>query len=189
MGLSNNPNLCCTVFLIIMVPTGAVLLYFHLRPTSNFFPTLRNFHAEDPFNVTTPAEAQRWPTNGHGLAITIQNALDSNYYSYFDTAVSDWNSGKPDVLNLTTSVAAQPDSNCSAIEGIIKVCNGNYGATGWYGINYVAVTNGYIVASTALMNDYYLSKSSSDRKQYTMCHEIGHGTRTFEESNLLIFWH
>jgi hypothetical protein len=57
----------------------------------------------------------------------------------------------------------------------MKVCNGNYGDTRWRGINQVLMTNGYIVSSSAKMNEYYLYESNDDQKQYTMCHEMGHG--------------
>ena len=129
----------------------------------------------DPY--TGQNNTQAWPNKGKGLELTVVNALSEDWYPYFTTAIEEWDSGTPDALTLTTEVG-QVDSNCSAIEGVLKVCNGNYGETDWKGINKVlmdTVTN-YIVASTALMNEFYLpSSASDDEKQYTMCHEIGHG--------------
>jgi hypothetical protein len=43
------------------------------------------------------------------------------------------------------------------------------------GINHVLIRNDVIIASSAKMNDYYLSGNNRAQKQYTMCHEIGHG--------------
>jgi hypothetical protein len=43
------------------------------------------------------------------------------------------------------------------------------------GINQVLIRNNLIFASSAKMNDYYLSGNNKAQKQYTMCHEIGHG--------------
>ena len=59
----------------------------------------------------------------------------------------------------------------------MKVCNGDYGDTGWRGINELILTDkNQIVSSVAKMNEYYLTSSTSALdKQYTMCHEIGHG--------------
>jgi hypothetical protein len=134
-----------------------------------------NFPNEDPFNGTNPANADHWQTAHHGLAIEIVNALDSSWYPFFDLAVKEWDNGNPDALTLTTSVMS-PDSACSAITGKIKVCNGNYGDTKWRGINKILLSGGYIIASTARMNEYYMNGADVDQKQYTMCHEIGHGT-------------
>ena len=163
--------------IIIAVAATAGILYWKLKPSqvNSFWPGLAQFIAESPFNATTPAEADRWPNTGHGLAMTLQNALESKYDSYFNLAVQQWNNGTPDCLTLSTTMASAPDANCTPVDGIIKVCNGNYGATGWYGINYVLTNGKWITASQAEMNDYYLDKASKDRIQYTMCHEIGHG--------------
>lgn len=133
-----------------------------------------NFPNEDPFNGTNPANADRWQTAHHGLTMEIVNALNSSWYPFFDLAVKEWDNGNPDALTLTTSVMS-PDSACSAITGKIKVCNGNYGDTKWRGINKILLSGGYIIASTARMNEYYLNGADVDQKQYTMCHEIGHG--------------
>jgi hypothetical protein len=43
------------------------------------------------------------------------------------------------------------------------------------GINQVLIRNDVIFASSAKMNDYYLADNNRAQKQYTMCHEIGHG--------------
>ena len=137
-----------------------------------------NANAVDPFsNVTlNPKTASHWPESGHGLTLQILNALDDPWYSYFYKAVQEWNDGTPDALTLST-VTVTPDSTCSPVTGKLKVCNGNYGNTQWLGINEILVdrrTN-TIYASSAKMNEYYLQSASTDQKQYTMCHEMGHG--------------
>jgi hypothetical protein len=39
----------------------------------------------------------------------------------------------------------------------------------------VLIRNDIIFASSAKMNDFYLPDNNKAQKQYTMCHEIGHG--------------
>lgn len=118
-----------------------------------------------------------WPSNGKGgLELELVNALDDRWDAFFQKAVADWDNGDPDALTLDTSTS-DVDPSCKAIDGKMKVCNGDYTATGWRGINEL-VYNGsnQIISSVAKMNEYYLDdKSSEDEKQYTMCHEIGHG--------------
>jgi hypothetical protein len=110
-----------------------------------------------------------------GLNLEILNALSSDWQDYYTAAISDWESGSPDALTLTTTVIT-PESACDAVDGVMKVCNGDYGDTGWRGINEF-LTNGLsrIVSSSAKMNEFYLASSDSDERRYTMCHEVGHG--------------
>lgn len=108
------------------------------------------FH-EDPFNATGPEDAPRWKNSGGGLTLELVNALDSRWDQFFTQSVSDWENGDPDILTLSTSSDAV-DSSCKAIEGKMKVCNGNYGDTGWKGINEVIIQNGVrILSSVAKM--------------------------------------
>lgn len=136
-------------------------------------PTLQQ---GDPFLGKSTAELSRWNNGGKGgLGLEVINALDSTWNSEFQLAVNDWDYGSPDALTLTTSQAAAPDTACTQVSGKLKVCNGNYGNTQWLGINEVITSNGVIVSSAARMNDFYLNGAIESQRQYTMCHEIGHG--------------
>lgn len=126
---------------------------------------------------TTPEEADRWANTGSGLQLAILNALETKWYSYLNTALDDWQNaskfGMPEVLSLSPSVIPY-EKDCWPVDGKVKVCNGDYGVTGWEGINAAIVQDKTIVSSAARMNEYYLSRSTAERKQYTMCHELGH---------------
>ena len=54
---------------------------------------------------------------------------------------------------------------------------GNFGETGWLGINEVlkSVPQNIIQSSVAKMNEHYLLNADYDERLYTMCHELGHG--------------
>jgi hypothetical protein len=110
-----------------------------------------------------------------GLRLELLNALSDDWQVYFSQAVSDWESGTPDALTLSTTRIAF-DSDCGPVDGKLKVCNGNYGKTAWSGINTKIYTaGGDIIWSTVKMNDFVLVNSGTVWKQYTMCHEVGHG--------------
>lgn len=116
-----------------------------------------------------------WPSNrGHGLDMTLINALTEQWHPYFDLAVTNWDNGTPDSLTLT-SIVSRPDPDCSPMQGMIKVCNGNYGNTEWKGINEIMVKNNLIISSVAKINDYYSKVYSDGESRYLLCHEIGHG--------------
>jgi hypothetical protein len=57
-------------------------------------------------------------------------------------------------------------------------CVGNYGETGWLGINEVLKSVQYdvIESSVAKMNEYYLNNADYDERLYTMCHEVSVST-------------
>lgn len=116
-----------------------------------------------------------WKNKGQGLELLLLNALDETWQDEFVAAVADWNESPSLVL---TTESATVESACSQKDDVMKVCNGNYGETGWLGINELLSTKpegGEIVSSVAKMNEYYLRNADNDERQYTMCHEIGHG--------------
>jgi hypothetical protein len=132
-----------------------------------------NSNVEDPF---LGSEVPRWENKGgNGLELTMVNALEDKWQVVFALAIADWDFGNPDALTLNTE-QIDHDVDCESVDGKVKVCNGDYGATKWRGIN-IAVVNsksGYMEASSAKMNEYYLSKGGDAVMQYTMCHEVGH---------------
>lgn len=192
---------CRTLFILLFLTAAitGITVYFvsdteHLKDLQAKIPDIPKFPnfadllgREDPWDGVN--ETYSWPNNGTGLRLTILNALDDEWHPYFYKAVEQWDDGDPDGLTLQTEMRTSPDFNCTTERGYLKVCNGNYGATGWTGINKVVTggSTGSIMSSAARMNDYYFpsststdttatqSNNQSDAKQYTMCHEIGHG--------------
>lgn len=115
-----------------------------------------------------------WPTDGTGgLNLEVLNALDDTWQKEFTQALSDWENGTPDALTLTIT-QGEVDYECSQVDGLMKVCNGNFGDTGWLGINEILTStrDGLIQSSVAKMNEYYLRNAEYDERRYTMCHEV-----------------
>lgn len=124
----------------------------------DYIPNWEEFFHEDPFNATTPEDANRWRgTRGTGgLELELVNALDADWHPFFEIAVAEWDAGNPDTLTLSVSNGT-PDPDCAPIRGKMRVCNGNYGDTRWKGINVVSLINEEIIESSAKMNEYYLA--------------------------------
>ena len=115
-----------------------------------------------------------WDVPGHqGLTLEILNACEDKWTPYFDDRVAAWDNGMPDALTLTTSRVSY-DFDCSPVDGKVKVCNGNYGATDWEGITMTYLVNDFIQNAVSRMNDYFLDNENDASKYYTMCHELGH---------------
>ena len=172
---------CCfkIIFPIAIVVIVLLLLYFTLgglpfipKGTVPFLDDLVN-----PFDDVGPEDAPKWDfaRDGH-LRLTVLNALEPKWDLQFNRSIQEWENGSPDVLTLDVRrVRVEPD--CYPETGRLKVCNGDYGETDWYGINSLLLVNeGTVIRSSAAqLNDWLLDPSSAARKQYTMCHEIGHG--------------
>jgi len=126
--------------------------------------------------------------SGEPLRLKIANALTSDWDEYFTMAIEDWEGaarvdGDADVLSLQTE-RLEADPACTPIEGVMKVCNNDYGATGWEGINECLIMGDFIISSVAKMNEYYLhpdkfmgllqgsTATIQDKRRYTMCHEV-----------------
>ena len=108
--------------------------------------------------------------NDGGLHLMLLNALDDTWQDEFYDAVTDWTDST--ALDLDTE-RVEVDHNCTRIEGVMVVCNANFGETGWVGINENELLDNVIYSSVAKMNEYYLRNAEYAHRRYTMCHEIG----------------
>lgn len=175
--LCHNKKRLCIISVVAVIAVCMFLWFagiFQSTFAKHLPEGLRGFVDEDPFD----GEVYQWNdayVSGTGLSLTIVDALEEKYHTYFEISVNDWNMGNPDVLNLRTSTTF-PDSDCNdPSAGTIKVCNGDYGDTGWKGQNSVLLRDNKIYASVSLMNDYYLDRSTPEDRLHIMCHELGHG--------------
>lgn len=188
----NNSSMCgslisiisCVVFIAIIAALALALgLYFGYfteddieSATGIDVPSLPPFFFNDPFEGVPPESTAKWSNSGSGgLALSIINHCQDQWDGEFSEAVQDWDNGNPDALTLSTQ-KMDYDADCSFQDGIMKVCNKDYGETGWKGLNeYMVDGSNTIVNSRAKMNEYYLNGASSEERLYVMCHEIGHG--------------
>ena len=140
------------------------------------------FFREDPWqgNTTVTMWNEKYIKRDRGgLQLTVVNSLSADWQNEFETAVADWS--ESDSLTLSVEVlpvddAWDNDRKCARQTGKLVVCNGNFGETGWVGINLNEVqTTGRIISSVAQMNEYYLRNANFYHRRFTMCHEIGHG--------------
>jgi len=133
---------------------------------------------QDPFVGDNSTNVWRGHTSGSGgLSLQLLNALDESWQAEYVEAFDDWNNWcDVKVLSLTNE-DVEVDNKCTHVDGVMKVCNGNYGDTGWLGINEIIKTQGrgIIQSSIAKMNEHYLLNADFDERLYTMCHELGHG--------------
>ena len=161
---------------VVLILAAVVGLIFAFSGSSGVptFASPPTFNDQDPFYGGNATEANRWDSNGRGLSLEVLNALDDSWNNNFAIAIDQWDNGNPDALTLSVT-RVTVDNACSAVTGKLKVCNGDYGETKWRGINQVILSNGFIISSVAKLNEFYLATADEDQRQYTTCHEIGHG--------------
>jgi len=179
----NERKKFCSAFIMLSIVAGGIILILYYGSSiwqtvggdpADLPPFFQDNWGDDIGNGTSVGTFSRWHNRGNGLHLTIVNGLTSDWYRYFTTAVDDWNACP--ALDLDTETI-EPDDRCQPITGQMKVCNAAYGLTAWTGLNevYFEGNGAYIVSSVAKMNESYLRRSSSEEKQFVMCHEIGHG--------------
>lgn len=118
-----------------------------------------------------------WSRSSNPLQLTIEKQLTSNWDSYFDIAVSDWNSS--DVLALTgaSSNAGVSPKQCNPLSGKVLVCNDTYGFRGWLGVATIWANGDHITQATTKLNDSYFNSGTYNTpawRQMVTCQEIGH---------------
>lgn len=130
-------------------------------------------------DITWSGDELEWESDGQGLEITIVNSLTDDWDPYFIETLDDW-AASPALL-LTTMERKGREDSCSHRDGVIRVCNGEYGKGEWKGLNeatyYTAegTDKKYLISSVAILNDSYLSGKSHAERLNAICHEVGHG--------------
>lgn len=184
----NAKRACSWILPVFIVALGAVALWFSLqKPSDEEKPTSAQeaahfFVADDPWEGIDQHTIAHWKNegggNGNGLHWDVVDALSSTggWEDIFHAVLKQYEEGSPKSLIVSTEKGGY-DSDCEPVDNKSKFCNGNYGDTKWRGITLHLVQDGFLIATTSKMNDFYLSSSagaSLAEKRYTMCHELGH---------------
>lgn len=127
---------------------------------------------------------QHWAATTKPIVLGVIKSVDhdttsednNDWLGNWDWALKAWN--QLPALELVTvpgEIDSQTRNDCPSEEGYIRVCNSDYGQTGWRGIakwSYKTYDDhdGHIYQCTVKLND--VSRTYNERKW--LCHEIGH---------------
>lgn len=175
--LTGTLALCAIIAIVSSVVPNRETNTFDLLDPTSWLPSLMDHLDYNPHGGDSPYDFSLWNTGRecNGLTISILDNLEDKWKPFLQTAITDWDNGEPDAININVREISTYDYECSPVRNILKVCNGDYGNTDWVGVNIAIVVQGFISSSVAKMNDYHLDKMSDGSKQWTMCHELGHG--------------
>lgn len=111
---------------------------------------------------------------GAEITVPVIDQTDTSWQGHTRTAVDDWNVS---TVIQSPYVKGTAGAECDFVSNQIKVCNDDYGSTGWVGLASITLANGHISSGWSKMNDYYFNQpqySSYSWRQAVMCQEIGH---------------
>lgn len=148
-------------------------------PRQRFLVTILALIAFTAFGVVAYANhswgGYHWARTANPFTLKIANNTTNGWSTYFNTAVSDWNSST--VMNLAPYFGTS-SKRCAMVAGTVQVCNGTYGNNGWLGLASINITGGtHITQGSAKMNDTYFNTAkynNPNEKLHVMCQEVGH---------------
>ena len=116
-----------------------------------------------------------WSRTSAQISPPIGDNVSSEWDSYLQTAVTDWNRS----IYIESPLVAGSTSprNCRPRTGRIEVCNSTYGNTGWLGIAQIWLSGGHIVQGITKLNDSYFASPTYNTPAWraaVTCQEIGH---------------
>lgn len=122
-----------------------------------------------------------WARQSNPVPITVINSTTDDWDPYVTQAVSDWSSGSS-VLTLVEDTSGKTSRKvrrqCKAPDGMIRICNLDYGLTGWLGVAGISADGGsHILRGYSKLNDSYFSMDYYNThawKQSVTCQELGH---------------
>ena len=124
-----------------------------------------------------------WARMNNPFALQLGDNVTSDWDSYLANASSsadkgDWSEAP--VLDTTVvpghvSAAQLKRKKCPPTIGMIEVCNTTFGNTGWSGLAQIWLDgSGHITAGTTKLNDTYISRTDTWKRNHVMCQEVGH---------------
>lgn len=171
---------CSWILPVVIVALGTVCLFFALQPEEEKpDPTIAQdaanfFEQDDPWEGIDERTIAHWKNEGggnggNGLHWDVVDALSTTggWEDVFHAVLQQYEEGSPKSLVVSTEKVGY-DLDCEPVDNKSKICNGNYGDTKWRGITLHLVQDGFLIATTSKMNDFY--KAGLAEKRYTMCH-------------------
>lgn len=121
-----------------------------------------------------------WARTTSSFDLTIVNSTTADWDPYVTVAVDDWSASS--VLNMVDvdsgDTSTRTRRRCRAPQGQVRICNLDYGQTGWLGIAGISIdTEGHISSGYTKLNDTYFAMpyyNQPNWKQSVTCQELGH---------------
>lgn len=113
-----------------------------------------------------------WRDAGGEVNVRFIDSAQDSWTTVMLAAAAEWS--ESDAVNAVIepgSDARDVRRKCPPATGAVRICNFNYGATGWVGYTTAVVKGKHFVRVSIKLNSTYLGK----KNRKVMCHEMGHG--------------
>lgn len=144
---------------LALVATLTLLL---VAPTAGANHSWQNFH---------------WARSSNPVVLPVIDNVTGVWDGLLPPVAAEW--GASSVIDTTLrsgSTSLLQRLVCAPTAGAIKVCNANYGPTGWFGIAQVWANGSHVYQATTKVNDFYFTGSfgNNTARRHVLCQEIGH---------------
>jgi len=117
-----------------------------------------------------------WPSDGHGVDLTVNTAITANWTAHVNAGIADWEKSRK--LSFTMQAATGVNTKrCPPIYGQILVCSDSYGQRGWLGLATIWLSGGHIVQGLTELNETYFAMpfyNTTAWRRLVACQEIAH---------------
>lgn len=118
-----------------------------------------------------------WARTANPFPLPVINSTTQEWSASLAGTLSAWESNNSPIRFAAAYAddSRKARKRCQHVEGMMRVCNADYGYNGWLGLASIYLdSNGHITKGTAKMNDSYSSYWDEAEMNHVMCQEIGH---------------
>jgi hypothetical protein len=137
------------------------------------------FFLSAPINADHTWSTYHWARTTPSFDLILVNSTTTDWDSYVTAAVGDWSLSQ--VVSLAENsgdTSMKTRRQCRPPDGQVRICNLDYGQTGWLGIAGIYLDGqGHIVKGYTKLNDTYFSfdyYNTDAWKRSVSCQELGH---------------
>lgn len=120
-----------------------------------------------------------WARSQNPVTLRVINSFTSDWYGVANSVASDWtksNKVRGELAGQDTSTNAR--RFCPVYQGLVRVCNAQYGSNGWLGLAEIWVNSANHIrfARTRMNDSYFLTATYNNNvvRRHVLCQEIGH---------------
>jgi len=121
-----------------------------------------------------------WARQQTTFTLRVGDNVSGGWDGRLQQAISDWNANG--TVTLKEVAGSSGPQSCPATNGMVEVCNGQYGTqVGWLGLTRLFFNDAgdHIASVTIQLNDSFFDQSNGQynteaARRHTICHELGH---------------
>jgi hypothetical protein len=130
--------------------------------------------------ATNVGSGYHWGRKTSQFTLQVGDNVGGGWDKFLSDALKDWN--KNGTVTLKEVGGKTGTQNCNPTEGMVEVCNFNYGTQqGWLGLTRLFFNDkgDHVDSATVQLNDSFFEQNngqynSDAARRHTICHELGH---------------